>query len=364
VLVLGGVPLVCLASQARRLNADLPSGDWLPRNAESASALRALAGMGKSGLVQTVRVLVALPPGTGILTPAGWAATSRLTHTLAADPRVVAVRSLPSITGALHPSSTLLMILPADVLRTFVSRNGRETIVEVIPREGVSISAIVKLAREIRLAGAERLTGLPGARILVGGLPAYNAEYQDQVRERMVTVCALVIAGSFLALLLGFRSVLVPIKAVLLNLLSVAAAFGVAVLVFQDGHGATLLGLSGPVDGLFPAVPLLVFCLVFGFSMDYEVFLVARVAEAVRGGADQESAVADGVARTGSVITSAAAIMVVVFSAFALSEFLLIKILGLTLAAAILIDATFVRMAVGPALLRLAGRWNWWPGVR
>ena len=172
------------------------------------------------------------------------------------------------------------------------------------------------------------------------------------------------IAGSFLALLLGFRSVLVPIKAVLLNLLSVAAAFGVAVLVFQDGHGATLLGLSGPVDGLFPAVPLLVFCLVFGFSMDYEVFLVASVAEAVRGGADQESAVADGVARTGGVITSAADIMVVVFSAFALSEFLLIKILGLTLAAAIFIDATFVRLAVGPELLRLAGRWNWWPGVR
>lgn len=364
VLVLGGAPLVCLASQSRRLNADLPSGDWLPRHAESATALRALAGMGKSGLVQTVRVLVALPPGTGALTPAGWDATSRLSHTLAADPRVVAVRSLPSITGALRPSSTLLMIMPADVLRTFVSRNGRETVVEVIPREGVSISAIVKLARGIRLAGGEQLTGLPGARILVGGLPAYNAEYQDQVRERIVTVCALVIAGSFLALLVGFRSVLVPIKAVLLNLLSVAAAFGVAVLVFQDGHGATLLGLSGPVDGLFPAVPLLVFCLVFGFSMDYEVFLVARVAEAVRRGADEESAVADGVARTGGVITSAAAIMVVVFSAFALSEFLLIKILGLTLAAAILIDATFVRMAVGPALLRLAGRWNWWPGVR
>jgi RND superfamily putative drug exporter len=182
------------------------------------------------------------------------------------------------------------------------------------------------------------------------------------VRVRIAAVVALVIGGSFLALLVGFRSVLVPLKAMALNLLSVAAAFGVAVLVFQDGHGVTLLGLPGPIDGLFPAVPLLVFCLVFGFSMDYEVFLVARVAEAARRGADDETAVADGLARTGGVITSAAAIMVVVFSAFALSEFLLIKILGFTLAAAIFIDATFVRMAVGPALLRLAGRWNWWPG--
>jgi len=171
-----------------------------------------------------------------------------------------------------------------------------------------------------------------------------------------------VVAGSFLTLLIGFRSVLVPVKAIILNLLSVAAAFGAAVLVFQDGHGIGLLGLATPIDGLFPAVPLVVFCLVFGFSMDYEVFLVARVAEAVAGGADDETAVADGVARTGGVITSAAAIMVVVFAAFALSDFLLIKILGFTLAIAILIDATLVRMAVGPALLRLAGRWNWWPG--
>jgi putative drug exporter of the RND superfamily len=200
--------------------------------------------------------------------------------------------------------------------------------------------------------------------ILVGGLPAYEAEYQDQVRARAGMVIALVVAGSFVALLVGFRSLLVPVKAVVLNLLSVAAAFGAAVLVFQDGYGIRFLGLSAPIDGLFPAVPLVVFCLVFGFSMDYEVFLVARVAEAARRGADEEAAVADGVARTGGVITSAAAIMVVVFAAFALSEFLLIKILGFTLAAAIFIDATLVRMAVGPALLRLAGRWNWWPGLR
>ena len=157
---------------------------------------------------------------------------------------------------------------------------------------------------------------------------------------------------------------LVPIKAIILNLVSVAAAFGASVLVFQDGYGVRLLGLNGPIDGLFPAVPLIVFCFVFGFSMDYEVFLVSRVAEAAARGESEEAAVADGVARTGGVITSAAAIMIVVFAAFALSDFLLIKILGFTLAAAILIDATLVRMAVGPALLRLAGEWNWWPGRR
>ena len=299
-----------------------------------------------------------------MLTPAGWEATRHATAQLAADPRIASVRSLPSVTGAIHPSPTFITLLPTDVLRAFASRDGRETSLEVVPREGVPISALVGLVREIRLAGPAALTGDPNARVLVGGLPAFNAEYQDEVRTHSKTIVILVVAGSFLTLLIGFRSILVPVKAIILNLLSVAASFGAAVLVFQDGHGIGMLGLATPIDGLFPAVPLVVFCLVFGFSMDYEVFLVARVAEAAAGGAVEETAVADGVARTGGVITSAAAIMVVVFSAFALSDFLLIKILGFTLAVAILIDATLVRMAVGPALLRLAGRWNWWPGVR
>ncbi len=362
-LAVGGVPLLALGLQAPRLNAHLPSGDWLPRDTQSAAALRTLEAMGRSGLVQSLRVLLVLPPGAGPLTDAGWNATMRATRAIAADARVASVRSLPSVTHAIHPSATLITLLPPDLLRTFVSRDDRETVLEVTPREGVPISAIVSLSRELRLADASRLTGVAGARMLVGGLPAFNAEYQDEVRARLPAIVGLVVLGSFFALLIGFRSILVPIKAVLLNLASVVGAFGAAVLVFQDGYGARWLGLPGPIDGLFPAVPLVVFCLVFGFSMDYEVFLVARVAEAARAGADPEQAVADGVARTGGVITSAAGIMVVVFGAFAMGQFLLIKILGFTLAAAILIDATVVRMAVGPALLRLAGRWNWWPGV-
>ena len=112
------------------------------------------------------------------------------------------------------------------------------------------------------------------------------------------------------------------------------------------------------------ALPALVFCMVFGLSMDYEVFLVARVAEARRSGRDEGAAMAEGLARTGGVITSAAAIMVVVFAAFIAGDFLMIKVLGFALATAVFLDATVVRMAIGPALLQLAGRWNWWPGER
>jgi RND superfamily putative drug exporter len=123
-----------------------------------------------------------------------------------------------------------------------------------------------------------------------------------------------------------------------------------------------LLGLHEPTASVFPIIPVLVFCIVFGLSMDYEVILVARVAEARRSGLDESAAIAEGVARTATVITSAAAIMVVVFAGFALGAFLPIKMLGFALSVAVLIDAVVVRMVIGPAILRLAGRWNWWPG--
>jgi RND superfamily putative drug exporter len=120
--------------------------------------------------------------------------------------------------------------------------------------------------------------------------------------------------------------------------------------------------MSGPLDAIFPAIPILVFCIVFGLSMDYEVFLVARVREARRSGLDEHAAIAEGLERTGGIITSAAAIMIVVFGAFAFGGFVVIKMLGFALATAVLLDATVMRLAVGPALLALAGRWNWWPG--
>jgi putative drug exporter of the RND superfamily len=133
--------------------------------------------------------------------------------------------------------------------------------------------------------------------------------------------------------------------------------------VFQEGHGIALVGLDAPLGGVFPAIPILVFCIVFGLSIDYEVFLVSRVAEA-RESLDERQAVVEGVQRTGGVITSAAAIMIAVFAAFALGDFQFIKILGFALAVAVLVDATLVRMALAPALLVIAGRWNWWPGSR
>jgi putative drug exporter of the RND superfamily len=293
----------------------------------------------------------------------GWEATRRLGAALRGEPRVSRVRSLPATVGDMAAGPLLLALVPDALRRTFVSTDQRLALLEVIPADTLEGSALPALVRDLRARGAGA-AGVPGARLLVGGVPALNADYADAIAGRTPLVVALVVGGTFLALLVGFRSVLVPVKAVALNLLTVGAALGVVVLVFQDGHGVRLLGLAAPLDGTFAAVPLLVFCVVFGLSMDYEVFLLSRVAEARRRGASEGAALVAGVVRSGRVITSAAAIMVVVFGAFALGEFVLVQILGVALAAAVVLDATLVRLAVGPALLALAGRWNWWPGKR
>ena len=363
VLIVGAVPMVYLAAQAPRLQDHLPTGeDWLPASMESARAIRTMRLMGKMGIVENTRIVLELPPGVTAFTEAGWQATRRLADTLAHDPRVARVRSLPSVIAAEHPSPTVLGYVSADLIHSFVSHDQRGVVLEVIPTETASPSQLNAFVHEVRAKDVAAITGLAGARLRIGGLPAQNTDYTDAIAGHTPLVVMLVIGGTFVALLIGFRSVLIPIKAVLLNLLSVFASFGATVLVFQDGYGSKLFGVAQPVDGLFPAVPVIVFCLVFGLSMDYEVFLVARVAEAHRAGLGMVEALADGVARTGGVITSAAAVMIVVFTSFTLGEFLLIKVLGFALAVAVLLDATVVRLAVGPAVLRLAGRWNWWPG--
>jgi len=235
-------------------------------------------------------------------------------------------------------------------------------LLEVLPKTSVSLSDQVNWVRELRKIGAPVLAGTPGATLLIGGIPALNSDYETIVRERFASVIALVVGGTLVALMAGFRSIFVAIKAIALNLFSVAASLGALVLVFQDGHGIGLLGVREATHSVFPIVPIVAFAIVFGLSMDYEVFLVARVLEARRSGMSEAEAIPEGLARTAGLITSAAAIMIVVFAAFTFGGFLVVKMLGFTLAVAVLIDATLVRIVIGPALLRIAGDWNWWPG--
>ena len=356
----GGVPLVVLALQAGGLQTGLPRGDWLPPSMESAVALRNLRAMGRSGVVDAVRIVLELPQGTSARTSIGWRALRQFVEPLERDPRIERVRSLVAVVRATGLGRLGLATLSDKATAGLVSRDGRLAIVELMPRDGLTPEALVQLVREIRAAGGAA-SGLEGAVVRVGGLPAFNTDYRDAVVGRFGQIAGLVILGTLVALFLGTRSLLVPLKAMLLNLLSVGAAFGALRLVFQDGWGGRLFGVAEPLGAVFSTLPVIVFCMVFGLSMDYEVFLITRVMEGRRSGLDDRTAIIEGIANTGPVITNAAAIMLVVFAAFTLGQFLIIKLLGFTLAVAVLLDATVVRMVIGPALLQLAGRWNWWP---
>ena len=362
VLIFASAPLAAIAIQAGRLSTDLPRGDWLPRDMESSRGLQTLSGMKTSGIVNAVRVVIHLPRESAWDSPAGWAALRRASEALSRDGRVSRVRSLTTVTGSISPNLQLLSAMPTDALRSMATADGRLALIEVLPSESAGVRGAGELVRELRAMPTGSLLGLPGSSIEVGGLPALNVDYEASTIGRFKSVVLTVVVVTLVSLLIGFRSALVAIKAVALNLFSVAVAFGAVVLVFQDGHGIRALGLDSALGGTFPAIPLIVFCVVFGLSMDYEVFLVARIAEARDLGLSDDEAIVEGLARTGGLITSAAAIMIAVFAAFMLGDFVLIKILGFALSVAVLVDATVMRIAIGPALLKLGGRWNWWPG--
>ena len=197
------------------------------------------------------------------------------------------------------------------------------------------------------------------ARAHIGGQTAMFADLGGRVADRLPWFIGAVVLLSFLLLVVVFRSILVPLKAALLNLLSIGAAFGVLVMVFQWGWGADLIGLESTVP-ILPFIPLFMFAILFGLSMDYEVFLLSRIREEYLVSHDNEASVIHGIATTARVITSAALIMVSVFMGFVLGSDPTAKMLGLGLAVAVLVDATLVRLVLLPATMKLLGHANWW----
>jgi RND superfamily putative drug exporter len=359
-LLVAGVPLLILAFQGLRISPGIPDHDALPATAESVQALHTLQGMGRSGIVQSLRVVLELPPQSPSLSPAGWLAVSRLTTHFQSDPRAEEVLSLPTLTG-MSDNPDAVDDVSESIRKSFLRNDGQATLIELLPTATLSPNEQIRWVREVRSSDVAAITGVSGAVLRVGGVPALDADYDSVVRQWLPRVVLSVVLGSLMALLIGLRSLFAAVKAILLNLLSVGASFGALVIVFQEGHGSKLFGLHGPTGTVYPIVPILSFAVVFGLSMDYEVFLVARVLEERRRGLSERSAVVEGLARTAGLITSAAAVMIAVFTAFTVGDFLVVKMLGFTLAVAVFVDATVVRMVVGPALLQLAGDWNWWP---
>lgn len=227
----------------------------------------------------------------------------------------------------------------------------------VLSDEPKLAEAAQQLVRDIRT-----LPEPPGAEVLVTGLTAFDIDVVELILERTPYAVAWVIAATMVVLFLLLGSVVLPFKAVVMNLISIATSFGAMVFIFQWGNFSEFLGgfTPGPID---PTLPVIMFCTVFGLSMDYEVLLLSRIQEEYARTRDNTHSVAEGLERSGRLITGAAAIMVGVFGAFALAEVVIIKAIGLGMAMAVAIDATLVRALVVPSTMRLLGNLNWWaPG--
>ena len=235
----------------------------------------------------------------------------------------------------------------------------RAVLCQVIPTTSPQAEETTDLVDRIRTDVVPGVTDGTGLDPAVTGFVAVSVDFSQYMAERLPIFLFAVLLLSFLLLMVVFRSVLVPLKAVLMNLLSIGAAYGITVMVFQWGWARELLAVdaTGPIE---PFIPMMMFAIVFGLSMDYEVFLLSRVKEEYDRGSANDKAVADGLASTARVITAAAAIMVVVFGSFILGDATTIKLFGLGLATAILVDATVVRMVLVPATMELLGDRNWW----
>jgi RND superfamily putative drug exporter len=257
--------------------------------------------------------------------------------------------SVTAVAATLRNDPDVALVAPVNV-----NAAGNAAVVPVIPKSAPQDRSTEQLVHRLRSEIKQR-----GLAMHVGSVTAIAIDASDHVGARLPIMVAAVIVLSFLLLLAVFRSVLVAVKAGIMNLLSIGAAYGVIVAIFQWGWLRNVVGIGrpGPIEFW---VPMMLFTVLFGLSMDYEVFLLSRVREEYLVSGDNATAVADGLASTARVITAAAAIMIAVFMSFVLGDLRVLKLLGLGLATAIFIDATIVRMVLVPATMELLGNANWW----
>ena len=325
--------LLALAVPAIWLDLGSSGASALPRDVPSIRAADAVARELGPGALAPLRVIV----DGGAVAPlqAG------------VDALVVAMRSDPAVALVLRPR-------PAD--------DRAAHLIEVLPAFAEDTVEAQDLVARIEDQIVPATAQLGTARVLIGGAASQNRDFNNAVAASLPRVIALVMLLTFLVLVILFRSILLPLKAVVMTLLSALAAYGVLVMVFQWGWGDSLLGFDS-LGHVTAWVPPFLFSILFGLSMDYEVFLLARVREHYDRHGDDRAAVAWGLARSGGLITAAAAIMIVVFLSFLLNRLIPLKESALGLAVAVFLDATIVRIILVPAFMRIAGKWNWWlPG--
>lgn len=305
-------------------------------------------------------IVVVVQADGSIFAPSSLDALMGFVHALQADPRVASVTSIVSLDPRLTDAQyKFLYANPANPGDPYVREaikhlaSGNTTAVLVTTRTPAISRDSGDLVRAIR---EERPSGL---RLIVGGGAAAEVDVVGELYQQFPRTLVLIVALTYLALFGLLRSIVLPLKAILMDSLSLLASYGALVVIFQDGYFSRFLGFQ-PLGFVEATLPIIMFCLLFGLSMDYEVFLITRIKEVYDATGDNQRSVARGLARSGQVISSAALIVVVVSLSFVTADIVLVKALGLGIAIAVFLDATVVRGLLVPTFMRLLGDWNWW----
>jgi RND superfamily putative drug exporter len=331
--------LVAVALPVLFLSLTPGSVEGIPRHPQAVQGFDLLRRTVGPGAVAPTQVLVDSGRAGRALQPQVQEAIARLLARLRRDPEVASALYAPG--------------------GRFIDASGRYAQLIVAGRHEYGEPEAQAFVRRLRRHLVPALDWPPGVSVIVGGAPAQGVDFLDRSYGAFPWLVACVLAVTYLLLVRAFRSLLLPLKAILLNLLSVAASYGALVAVFHWGWGSRVLGLY-QFDQIEGWIPIFLFAMLFGLSMDYEVFLVSRMREAWDAGEANEQAVAHGLERTGRIITAAAVIMVAAFSGFLAGRIVGLQEFGLGLAVAILVDATVVRALLVPSLMAILGRYNWW----
>jgi len=341
----------------------------LPEGAESREAYELVQRQFGDGEAAPLFVVLKSNPGEEIWDPDVMEGLLALHEQLEADPRVAAVQSLASLVP--NPDAAWIRSLSPATLTANPDRmrlaerlaniegDNSTTVLIVYPTNSETDPETVDLMLDLRANAQEWAPQLAAVNVLVGGSAAQHYDFDKVVYDQFPLLLGLSLLVTFVILMLFFHSIVLPIKAIILNLTGLAASYGLLVLVFQYGVGDSLLGFES-LGAVLSYTPVLLFSILFGLSTDYEVFMLSRVREYVREGYSNEDSVAFGLDRTAGVITAAGLIMIVVFGSFAFTGVLVIKEIGFALAVAVLLDMTLVRMVLVPASMKLMERANWW----
>jgi RND superfamily putative drug exporter len=370
VIVGVGVLLVALGWPIFSLRVGVPDASALPKTSEARQGSELLSAQFPQFGGNTLQIAVQTPDGSSILSADNLARLDALTLWLDAQPDVSGVVSLTQFPvgpqGQVIPKEQLFALYSSGAYR---QNPGLAQLVDSTTAAGTTLVTVRSDLAVGSDAAASQITSLrahkdqaQGLQVYVGGFQALTQDFDGYLYTNFPRAIAFILLATFVVLLVMFRSLLLPLKAVLMNVLSVSAAYGVLVFVFEQGHFADLLNFE-PSSTIDSTIPILLFCVLFGLSMDYEVFLLSRIREEWLRTKNNRYAVARGLEKTGGVITNAALLFVIVTGAFTFTGIVITKEIGLGMTVAVLVDAAIIRTLLVPATMRLVGRWNWWlPG--